>query len=94
MSETAKILGEALRQEIADIVRSVLREEMAAANGNIAPMEKDRLLDPEEAARLLGVEVHWLYRHSKKLPFARKLSRKMLRFSERGLMKWREAKRA
>ena len=54
---------------------------------------EDRLLTPEEAARALNTTVKWLYRHSKKLPFTRKLSRKSLRFSENSLRKWMEAKR-
>lgn len=56
--------------------------------------ERDPLLTPEEAARLLGVKVQWLYRHAKRLPFTRRLSRKCLRFSEAGLRKWQAAKRA
>lgn len=53
----------------------------------------DRLLTPDEAARLLGVTPAWLYRHASRLPFARKLSRKCLRFSEAGLRKWQAAKK-
>ena len=49
----------------------------------VAP--QDRLLAPLEVAQLLGVTVRWLYRHSHQLPFTRRLSRKVLRFSKRGL---------
>lgn len=45
----------------------------------------DRLLNPAEAAKLMGVTPRWLYRHASRLPFARRLSRKALRFSEAGL---------
>jgi len=48
----------------------------------------ERLLTPPEAAALLGVTVTWLYRHAGRLPFARRLSRKALRFSEAGLRRW------
>lgn len=58
------------------------------------PAEPDHLLTPEEAAQLLGVKVSWLYRHAKRLPFTRRLSRKCLRFSEAALGKWQAAKRA
>jgi hypothetical protein len=44
----------------------------------------ERLLTPPEAAALLDVTVTWLYRHAGRLPFARRLSRKALRFSEPG----------
>jgi hypothetical protein len=53
----------------------------------------DRLLTPSEAAGLLGVTVTWLYRHHRTLPFARRLSRKCLRFSEAGLRRWQTNKR-
>jgi hypothetical protein len=54
----------------------------------------DRLMTPEESARLLSVTPEWLYRRSKSHPYARHLSRKCLRFSEAGLRKWQAAKRA
>ena len=66
-------------------------------NGNahsVPPSETDKLLPPEEAAELLHVKVSWLYRNWKRLPFARKLSRKALRFSEAGLRRWQATKRA
>jgi predicted DNA-binding transcriptional regulator AlpA len=66
----------------------------ASANGQPEPSAEDRLLTPEDAARLLSVTPAWLYRRSKSLPFARHLSRKCLRFSEAGLRKWQTAKRA
>ena len=53
-----------------------------------------RYLKPEEAARVLGVSVRWLYRHHRQLPFARKLSRKTLRFSESGLRRWQATRKA
>ncbi len=53
----------------------------------------DRLLTVDEAAQQLDVKPGWLYRHADRLPFTRKLSRKMLRFSERGLRRWRATRR-
>jgi len=50
----------------------------------------DRLLPPEEAAALLGVTVRWLYRHAPEFTFTRKLSRKVLRFHEAGLLRYIE----
>ncbi len=55
-----------------------------AMNGNAS----DRLLDAPEAARLLCVTTDWLYRNAKKLPFSRKLGRKMLRFSSQGIQRY------
>ncbi len=68
-----------------------------AHNGQPQPLpsnETGRLLSPEDAAALLGVKVTWLYRNAKHLPFARKLSRKALRFSEAGLRRWQATRGA
>jgi predicted DNA-binding transcriptional regulator AlpA len=68
----------------------LLREEIQAAlsNGAGHAAEKDTLLTPEQAAAIIGVDKAWLYRHSKQLPFARRLSRKKIRFNEAGLRRW------
>jgi len=54
------------------------------------PQAPERLLTPEDAAARLGVTVRWLYRHSGKFTFTRKLSRKVLRFHEAGLLRFIE----
>jgi hypothetical protein len=68
----------------------------ALSNGNGQPHE-DNMLTIEEAARILGgdpdQQIAWLYFHSKKLPFAKRLSRKKLRFSETGLRRWLAARK-
>ncbi len=51
------------------------------------------LLTVDEAAALLRVSPRWLYRHAKTLPFARKLSRKVLRFSRAGIARYLATKR-
>lgn len=55
--------------------------------------EADRLLTPVEAAERLGVTSRWLYRHAHQLPFTRRLSRKVLRFSEAGLRRYLDGKK-
>jgi predicted DNA-binding transcriptional regulator AlpA len=52
----------------------------------------DRLLTPQEASQRLGVSVRWLYRRSGKLPFARKLSHKVIRYSEAGIRRYLAAR--
>lgn len=64
------------------------------ARSESGPREEASLLRPEDAARLMGVTVRWLYRHHRQLPFARKLSRKALRFSEPGLRRWVATRKA
>jgi predicted DNA-binding transcriptional regulator AlpA len=54
----------------------------------------DRLLTVDQAAELINVKRQWLYRHHHELPFAQKLSRKALRFSEAGLRRWLALRRA
>lgn len=75
-------LAEALAAILKPIVTEAVRE---AINGH---REEDRLLDAEEASRLLCVSPDWLYRHAKRLPFTRKLGAKMLRFSCQGIQKY------
>jgi predicted DNA-binding transcriptional regulator AlpA len=82
MSDTAKNPFDVLL----DAFRQVVREEISALKTEING--QDRLLDAEEAAGLLCVSEDWLYRHAKRLPFARKLAPKMLRFSYVGIVKW------
>jgi hypothetical protein len=52
------------------------------------------LLTADQAAVFLGVTTHWMYRHASGLPFARRLSRKALRFSKAGLLRWRDSRRS
>ena len=76
------LLAEALASILKPIVKEAVQE---AINGH---REEDRLLDAEQASRLLSVSSDWLYRHSRKLPFTRKLGAKMLRFSSQGIQKY------
>lgn len=85
--KASPLLSEPLRAELKELLREVLREEQAAFHGK-AGSNRDVLLSPNEAAELLGVTPRWLYRHYKQLPFSRKISRKVLRFSEAGLHRW------
>jgi hypothetical protein len=74
--------------EISALLAMVLtraRVEAGAPTGAPGGPATDHLLSPEETAQRLGVSIRWLYRHADSLGFARRLSRKTLRFSERGL---------
>lgn len=90
MSEADKIpsiLGEAFIAAL----RQIVREEMQAAmqkNGNNGHGEDDRLIDVEKAAEILGMSEDWLYRHAKKLPFTRKPSPSVLKFSYLGIQQY------
>jgi hypothetical protein len=58
------------------------------------PAEPDRLLTPDEAAKIMGVDAKWLVRHSRQYRFAKKLGHRTIRFSELGLRRWMSAQRA
>jgi predicted DNA-binding transcriptional regulator AlpA len=53
----------------------------------------DRLLTAAQAADRLNVDVRWIYQKAKSLPFTRRLSPGTLRFSEKGLERWKESRR-
>jgi hypothetical protein len=65
-----------------------------SAEAEVHKGEHEELLRPEEAADLLSVSVKWMYRHANGLPFTRRLSRKALRFSKAGLLRWQGGRRA
>lgn len=80
---------------VADVLGVVLAE-LDGLEGQDAAMlgAADRLLDVTEAAALLEVRPRWLYDRAKTLPFTRKLGGRTLRFSEAGLRRWLERRRA
>jgi predicted DNA-binding transcriptional regulator AlpA len=68
---------------------------MATATARAEPVRSertngpDKLLTAKEAADRLGVNRRWMYAKADALPFTRRLSAGTLRFSERGLERWR-----
>ena len=69
-------------------LKKIIRQEVQQASGENGHHNGDRLLDAEETATILRVSPDWLYKHHRKLPFARRLGPKMLRFSYQGIQKW------
>jgi len=89
---------EADRALAASLRAALGAEEPSAAAGpvpTVAPAAwgADDLLTAPEAAAMLKISPRWLYRHAKTLPFARKLSKKVLRFSRAGIARWLATKR-
>jgi len=68
-------------------LRRLIRDEIQAAQGQNGH-QGDRLLDAEEASKVLSVSPDWLYRHGRQLPFTRKLAPRVLRFSAQGIQKY------
>gem|GEM_PF-2589105 len=92
MSE--RILGEPLRNELKELIREVIRDELAGdANwsGHLTGRDDgDGLVSADKAAEFLSVSKAWLYKNSNRLPFARKIGG-ALRFDRRGMRRWLES---
>jgi len=69
-------------------VQTLLLGRILSFNGKPELFQEDKLLNVEQAAERLGCNPDWLYRHSKKLPFTRRLSPRQLRFSSKGIKKY------
>jgi predicted DNA-binding transcriptional regulator AlpA len=66
---------------------------MATPAPEPAADEPDRWLTTAQVAERLQCSLKHIYRHQKSWPFAKKLSAKQWRFSERGLEKWLSRKK-
>jgi excisionase family DNA binding protein len=66
-------------------LKALLRSELSATETRLGP---DRLVDIDEAAKLLSVSEDYLYHNLKRLPFVRRLGPRLLRFSFNGIQKW------
>jgi predicted DNA-binding transcriptional regulator AlpA len=64
-----------------------------AVKNAVRSKAEDRLMDPQEVAKLLSVSEDWLYHNAHKLPFTRKLGRRLLRFSYQGMLKYIDSKK-
>jgi hypothetical protein len=60
----------------------------AGAQNHPAAPDPDRLLTPDAAAARFGVTKRWLLDHADEIPGVRRLSRKIVRFSERRLARF------
>ena len=78
----------AMRGKLAELDTLLLGRLLQSGNGQAEnPKDGDRLLDTKEAAAKLGASEDYLYRHSRNLPFAVRMGRK-LRFSDAGIEKY------
>ena len=80
----AKLLG-----RLGEHSSTLARNSDRAANWS----EADELLTATQAALRLGVSKRWVYAHAASLPFARRLSSRVLRFSTHGLERWQAARK-
>jgi hypothetical protein len=71
-----------------DDIRAIIAEEIAKALRSAPSTEADRRVDINEMAKISGLSTHYLYHNSARLPFAKKLGHKTLRFSVQGFQRW------
>ena len=64
----------------------------SSSRQDCTPEREDELLTAADAAKLLNVSEDWIYRRAGRLPFVRRLSKRTLRISKAGLMKWHAAR--
>lgn len=57
---------------------------------NGSPERADELVDAQIASALIGMSLDWLYRNAHRLPFARRVGGRSLRFSTHGIRRWLE----
>jgi len=88
-----------LRARCAATLATIESAQLLAANGgrrhrDEIGTETDRMLSPDEAAALLRRKRRWIYRNADRLPFVRRISRKSILCSERGLKSWLAAQKS
>ena len=60
------------------------------SDDNGSPERDDELVDAQIASALIGMSLDWLYRNAHRLPFARRVGGRSLRFSTHGIRRWLE----
>jgi len=90
-----EIHGQTLRLLVVhDIIVGRLYRDSRQRETRAASPPAERLLNARQAATVLGVALRWMRRHSPRLPFAKKLSYRSVRYSEVGIRKWLQTRRA
>lgn len=87
------LVAELARAQAALLLVCASGASTAAARPEQRGPDEDWMLDVDETATLLGVSRRWVYRNAKRLPFARPISPKILRFSRNGAVKWLASRR-
>ena len=66
-------------------IQNVLLAKAFSGDENGHQPKENNLLNVEQAAKRMGCSKDWLYRHSKTLPFVRRISHRQLRFDPSGI---------
>jgi hypothetical protein len=86
------VLADYLKSSQALVVE-IVRDQKEQEEKSQLTHGSEQMLMAKEAAALLACSTDYLYRNAKKLPFARRLAPKVLRFSRVGIVKWLETRR-
>jgi predicted DNA-binding transcriptional regulator AlpA len=60
----------------------------SASRTQVAPVADENWISVDEAGKKVGRARRWFYRHQRRLPFVKRLSRKVLLVGEHGLNAW------
>lgn len=69
-------------------IQTILMGRVLSGSPGHSTVNEDRLLDVVEASKILNCTEDWLYRNAKKLPFAKRISVRQLRFSSHGIERY------
>src|SRR5262245_8333593 len=89
MGEAAALLAKV--EGIAAVLRARLAAPDVSREGPKPGQDDDRLLTAEEVGRRFGLSTKQVYRRCGSWPFTRRVGKRTLRFSERGLRQWMTA---
>jgi predicted DNA-binding transcriptional regulator AlpA len=79
------------REDMPEIIGRLVGMLVSAVMYQPAPagvLAQDRLLDVNEAAKLLGMKPASLRRRHAEFPFTRRISKKTIKFSSAGIARW------
>jgi len=76
------------REQIAALIIQLSARLLEPVPATTPADESVTWLSVEQAAPKVGRSPRWFYRNAKKLPFVRRLSRKVLLISEQGMKRW------
>ncbi len=86
-----RLLGEVTAEQARlDVVKTMLATRLIVAAGRVREVtdHDGDLLDVKQAAHLLQISPHWVYRNAKTLPFTRRIGPRSLRFSAEGIRRY------
>jgi len=82
------------REQIPAAIAALAARLLMEPSGAPARESADVWLSVDQAAAKIGRSPRWFYRNAKRLPFVKRLSRKVLLVSEQGMVAWIATRKA